>query len=415
MMVQARHAASFLALFISMLAEAGFAAEYRIGPDDLLDLRVATWNAATGGIRREATISGTYRVGADGGIAVAVIGNTPVLGLSVDEIAQQIESDLSQYFRVAETVRVSVGIENYASVYVTGQVEKPGAFDFNSGLTVMKAVALAGGMAGIDPIEGEERNFLSARGTFEMLQREITYLQARHDRLTAELNGAADFANDAEGAIATPESTLVRTSELAILKARDKRYQHEISSLTKAQDSFRQALAVLEDKLQTNAKQLEASRLELKREEELFEQGLVPAAKVFERVRFVSDLESRVLDIERSILLARKELQDHERSQSLLVATRDEENAIELQEVNAAIAEADARLQKQFSLMSEAAGLKPGIETPLDPASATVVYQVTRDRGDEPGTFVADKTTVLLPGDVVDVQYTTAAPAEPSN
>ncbi|MFD1157690.1 polysaccharide biosynthesis/export family protein [Roseovarius aestuarii] len=414
-MVQARSSASFLALFLSILGGTVFAADYRVGPDDLLDLRVAAWNAATGGIRQELTISGTYRVGAEGGIAVALVGNTAVAGLTVDEIAQQIESELSQYSRIGETVRVSVGIENYAQIYVTGQVEKPGAFDFASGLTVMKAVALAGGMAGIDPIEGEERNFLNARGTFDMLQRELMYLHARHDRLTAELNGSAEFAGESEPTDQTPEMKRVRTSELAILKARDKRYRHEISSLTKAQESFRQALAVLEDKLKTNVKQLKASRLELRREEELFEQGLVPAAKIFERVRFVSDLESRVLDIERSILLARKELQDHERSQSLLVAARDEENAIELQEVNADIAEAESRLQKQFSLMSEASGLRAGIETPLDPTSATVVYQITRERGDKPGPFVADKTTVLLPGDVVEIQYTKAASAEPSN
>ena len=414
-MVQARYAASFLALLFVLLGRTAFATEYRVGPDDLLDLRVATWNAATGRIYQQPTITGTYRVGANGGIAVAMAGNISVAGLTVDEIAREIESNLSQYSKVGETVRVAVGIENYALVYVTGQVEKPGAFDFAPGLTVLKAVALAGGMAGIDPLEGEERNFLNARGSFETLRKELMYLNARRDRLIAELDNASDFTEESEAAELTPEMKRIIRSETAILEARNTRYQHEISSLARAQDSFRQALSVLEDKLKTNVNQLEAARSELAREKELLKLGLVPASKIFDRVRFVSDLESRVLDIERSILLARKELQDHERSQSLLVAMRDEENTIELQEVNTAIAEAESRLKMHFSLMSEASGLKAGIETPLDPTTAAVVYQITRERGDEPGTFIADKNTELLPGDVVDIQYTEAPPVEPSN
>jgi polysaccharide export outer membrane protein len=41
--------------------------------------------------------------------------------------------------------RVSVSIDEYRQFFVNGQVEKPGGYPFQPGITVGKAVAIAGG------------------------------------------------------------------------------------------------------------------------------------------------------------------------------------------------------------------------------------------------------------------------------
>ncbi len=41
--------------------------------------------------------------------------------------------------------RVSAEVENYRPFYILGEVQKPGEYPFTSGLTVLNAVATAGG------------------------------------------------------------------------------------------------------------------------------------------------------------------------------------------------------------------------------------------------------------------------------
>ena len=197
--------------------------------------------------------------------------------------------------------------------------------------------------------------------------------------------------------------------------ARNTRYDHEVTSLARSRAALEGALQVLEDKLTTNREQLEAGQAELQREEQLAERGLVASTRVFERASYVNELESRLLDIERSILSARQEMQGYERNEGLLMAVRNEENAMTLQQVNTSIAGVEAKLDGQYDLLAAAAGQQIGQVPALDPSTATISYTITRVRGDDPAPFVGDPSDVLMPGDVVEVDLDSSAEAPPSN
>lgn len=78
-----------------------------------------------------------------GTIPYPVLGEVKALGLTIGEIERSITIGLTGRYLV--NPRVSVTIEEYRPFYINGMVEKPGAYPFQPGLTVLKASSLAGG------------------------------------------------------------------------------------------------------------------------------------------------------------------------------------------------------------------------------------------------------------------------------
>jgi len=79
-----------------------------------------------------------------GTVSFPVLGEIPMLGHTVGEIEQLVTERLKGRYLV--NPRVSVWIDEYRSFFVNGMVEKPGAYPFQPGLNVRKAVSIAGGL-----------------------------------------------------------------------------------------------------------------------------------------------------------------------------------------------------------------------------------------------------------------------------
>jgi len=86
-------------------------------------------------------------VDATGYLSYPLLGRVPALRKTADELAKAIATGLSNGYLVNPDVRVAV--VQYRPIYVTGQVGRPGAYPYSVGLTVEKAVALAGGLTRI--------------------------------------------------------------------------------------------------------------------------------------------------------------------------------------------------------------------------------------------------------------------------
>ncbi|MGS2718000.1 polysaccharide biosynthesis/export family protein [Eionea flava] len=78
-----------------------------------------------------------------GVISYPFLGELNVFGLTVTEIQEKIEIGLKDGYLVDP--KVSVTVVTYRRFYVNGEVRQPGGFAFLPGLTVRKAISLAGG------------------------------------------------------------------------------------------------------------------------------------------------------------------------------------------------------------------------------------------------------------------------------
>ena len=88
-------------------------------------------------------LSGQFVIDGTGAISLPLIGQVAATGSSSQELEATIADKLADGFLLEP--RVCVEVTNYRPFYILGEVGRPGEYPFNSGLTVLNAVAAAGG------------------------------------------------------------------------------------------------------------------------------------------------------------------------------------------------------------------------------------------------------------------------------
>jgi protein involved in polysaccharide export with SLBB domain len=113
--------------------------EDRIGVDDTFDVRVYG----------EAELSGTFRVATDGTVDYPLAGRLQVSGLRTGEIQQVLVSKLKDKYLKDPQVVVTIKDRNSQKITVLGQISKPGQVVYYPNMTIVDAIASAGGFTGI--------------------------------------------------------------------------------------------------------------------------------------------------------------------------------------------------------------------------------------------------------------------------
>lgn len=107
---------------------------YKIGPEDILN--VAVW--------KEPDFSAIVPVRPDGNISLPLLGDVPAVGKTPGGLAAELTVLLKKY--VAEPrVTVMISAINSRRVFLLGEIARPGPIMMSPGMTVLQAVAAAGG------------------------------------------------------------------------------------------------------------------------------------------------------------------------------------------------------------------------------------------------------------------------------
>jgi protein involved in polysaccharide export with SLBB domain len=114
-------------------------ADDQVGIDDMFDVRVYG----------EPDLSGSYRVATDGTIDFPLAGRIPVLGLRTGEIQARLRDRLKQGYMKDPQITVLMKEWNSRKISVLGQVQRPGSVPYHPHMTIVDAIALAGGFTGI--------------------------------------------------------------------------------------------------------------------------------------------------------------------------------------------------------------------------------------------------------------------------
>ena len=131
-------------LLLPSLADAAAAAHsYRLGSNDVVRIQVYG----------EEDLTVESKVDGDGNINFPLLGMVAVAGKTTQELQDYLTSRLaSGYVRAP---RVTAYVFKYRNIYVSGEVRTPGGYPYEEGLSVQKAVTIAGGLT-----EKAERNDL---------------------------------------------------------------------------------------------------------------------------------------------------------------------------------------------------------------------------------------------------------------
>jgi polysaccharide export outer membrane protein len=108
---------------------------YRLGAGDRIRVTVFEQEGLTN----------TYSVDQSGYISFPLVGSIPARGHTAQQLESEIADKLRQgYLRDPD---VSVEIDRYRPIFVMGEVGAAGQYSYVPGLTVQKAVAIAGGFS----------------------------------------------------------------------------------------------------------------------------------------------------------------------------------------------------------------------------------------------------------------------------
>ena len=88
-------------------------------------------------------LSGEFELDSSGWIALPLIGEIRVTGLTLRQVEMAIREKLLEGF--LKRPQVSVEVLNYRPYFIDGEIEKPGEYPFRQGTTVREAAAVAGG------------------------------------------------------------------------------------------------------------------------------------------------------------------------------------------------------------------------------------------------------------------------------
>jgi len=108
--------------------------DYRLGQGDQIGIQVFD----------EPDLTMESRVGSSGVINYSYLGNLEVKGKTAEQIEQEITALLEDGYLVNPAVNVTV-IE-FRPFFINGEVRSPGGYPYQPGLTLDKAIALAGGL-----------------------------------------------------------------------------------------------------------------------------------------------------------------------------------------------------------------------------------------------------------------------------
>lgn len=107
--------------------------EYRLGAGDQLRLIVFG----------EEELSGEFVVDGGGYVSLPLVGEILAEGKTVREFQRSTEASLRQGY--LNDPRVSAEVLNFRPYYILGEVEEAGEYPYSDGLTVLNAIATAGG------------------------------------------------------------------------------------------------------------------------------------------------------------------------------------------------------------------------------------------------------------------------------
>lgn len=119
----------------TIAAETPVVGDYRLGSGDRVRLIVFS----------EPDLSGEFDVDGSGTVSLPLIGQVSVLNLTLREFESRVAEKLKEGY-LADP-KVSAEVMNYRPFYIFGEVTNPGEYPFTNGMTVLNAVAVAGGFS----------------------------------------------------------------------------------------------------------------------------------------------------------------------------------------------------------------------------------------------------------------------------
>lgn len=339
------------AALVCLLFLAGFATPAR--PEDQRYI-VAIGDALRVTVYGDPGLSGTFPIGTDGMIGYPLLGNVAVAGRSVEDVRKVLDAGLKEHIA---NLSVSVVVETYAPVFVVGEVQKPGRYEFRPGMIALELFALGGGQKEI-LAQGENAGMRLAgmRQDYADLGMQLLGQDVKRARLEAELNGKP-FAYVPVEEIGSPDPRTLREiveAERTLFELRGAALENELQSLEQQKVGYVEEIDTLEKSGKLRDGELALLDEDVKLARTMVERGLTPKTQLRDKQREISATNRDVLEFGSFLARARQNLTVIEGRLTSLRGQRRGEVAAELREVSLDILRLRRKMSYTLQAMAEA-------------------------------------------------------------
>lgn len=350
-------------------------------------------------------LGGDSKVDADGNIVLPQLGSLPVAGLRLDAARARVEEALvSQDILKAPIVLVEIA--KYRPFYVGGKVGRPGAIDYEPGLTVRHALILAGGAGRAADERLSALDVPAMRAKWQADSYQLLQVNSRIARLQAEL------VRDERGPVAVSPGSVPAAEAQALASLDQQIFRDRLRTWTGSQAHLRDGMALLDleiDVLGQQAglqeKERDLDRSQVATAQALVDKGLMPLPRLQELQRDESRASRDLLENRAFAARARQNRSTVEYE----LNSADAKWRIEIrQQLREAMLDR-VRLKAELDALSAAildagAALSESGEGAARPV--VLIYRSVEGREE---TIRAQMNTEVLPGDVLDVSLSAAA------
>ncbi|MCJ7997680.1 polysaccharide biosynthesis/export family protein [Rhizobium cremeum] len=384
---------------------------FRLRPQTRVKVSIVEWVASTGEYKEWTALNGEYSVSPLGTISVPLIGELVVANETTSEVADRIARSLREKTGLSSPPTATVEVIRYPMIYVSGAVDRPGEMEYRPGLTVMQAVAMAGGRERRSNPNGySDLEQIRYAGELNRYDLSLQQLLARRARLVAELKESPKIDFPPELANARDQSTgrLIVESENTLFVARAEALKRQLDSLSELQRLLENEIKVLEEKSAVQERQVKIAQQELANISSLVETGTLAKSRETSLERVVADLNSGKLDLVVAQMRARQKVSETQRDAIALKGQFRTEAGRSLQEVEGEID--DTRLKRATTLqLLQASGASLSRYNAMKALEIQPMeYWITR-RNNVRSQEKVQETAILEPGDVLDVRYDVSA------
>ncbi|MBD9453479.1 SLBB domain-containing protein [Rhizobium sp. RHZ02] len=391
-----RLAATAGGLLIALNVSAALASP--IFPHTKIRLTLVQWMPTKGSYEQWAAVGGEYTVSDQGTIIVPLLGAVSVENKDEAGLASAIAKALKEKIGLVDEPAASVEILKYPPIYVVGDVKNPGEYEFRSGMTVLKALALGGGQ--IRPLDSttSPEAVIKLVGDAKELDESIMRTAAKIERLEAEMAGQTTFQSKQEPNDAA--AVAVHQQEEAIFSARANELSRQTKSLTALRDLLSSEIGVLEEKIKSTDANINSAQQQLSSTIALIERGALVATRQADAERVMRAYQDDRLDLTVLIMRARQSISQTTRDLEGLADKRQTEIASALQSEHALMNSLQLKKATVQKVLME--NLSSGAS--LGPAEKpTLEYRVVQNSGGNDTETPATETTSMAPGDVLKV------------
>ena len=345
--------------------------------------------------------SGESTVDQSGNIRLPMIGDISAVDLTLNELERSIAHALAQGYIRNPTV--SIRVSEFNPIYVLGMVRTPGVYPYREGLSVLGAIARAGGIGLSESQQGGILGaLLQAEERVRLLEINRTALLAKRARLLALQNGddRIDFPDVSGVVIDATRIAQIRDGEQLAFAAERQAVRQETEALQKQLPRLEAEIASLKNQAELELKQRGLNHELVADYEQLTKTGLARKSTYIEVRREEARIDGNVGRLQSEALKAELSIGDLQFRITELRNVYQRRVTTELRETERALLDLTVTLPaahrvriayaRQVGLLTPEQAQQPVIAVIRAKGTANVKYETAAD-------------FLLQPGDVVQI------------